>query len=61
MHEIEVQEQGILALLNRIQIQKATGLDGITARFLKEFSNEIAPALTKICSASLKRGELPND
>jgi len=39
MHKIEVQEQGILAFLNRIQIQKATGPDGITARFLKEFSN----------------------
>jgi len=35
MQDIEVQEQGILLLLNHVQIQIATR----TVRFLREFSN----------------------
>jgi hypothetical protein len=61
MQNIEIREQGILALLKRIQTRKATGPDGISARFLNEFAVEIAPALTVLCSNSLERGELPND
>ena len=61
MSDIEIKECGVRSLLSRINPQKATGPDNISARFLKEFANEISPALTSIFKVSLNQGTLPAD
>ena len=40
---------------------KATGPDGISARLLKECSNEIAPSLTALFNKSLSLGKVPEE
>ena len=45
-------------LLQHLDIQKSTGLDGISARFLKEVAAEIAEPLTYYFS--LKSGSIPS-
>ena len=61
MPEIDINKTGVEALLNRLNTQKATGPDGISSRFLKEFSAEISSPLTLIFNLSLKSGTLPRD
>ena len=45
MGEITVDPKGVTKLLNNLNINKAPGPDGLSARVLKEFSCEIAPIL----------------
>ena len=40
--------------------KKSTGPDGLSARFLKAFSNEISVSLCKIFNDSLKAGAFPS-
>lgn len=46
--DIIIPTDGVKSLLDRVNPTKATGPDDITSRFLHEFSNELAPALTLI-------------
>ena len=39
--------KGVLKLLNNLNIHKASGPDGLSARVLKECSSEISPLLDK--------------
>ena len=48
MGEITVDPNGVIKLLNNLNIHKAPGPDGLSARVLKECSSEIAPVLTYI-------------
>ncbi len=52
---------GVAKLLRNIKPNKATGLDGIPARVLKEIATEIAPAITILShsQASINQGTLP--
>ena len=59
--DIDVQQNGVLKLLKSVKPHKATGPDGVSARFLKEFSVEIAPALTLLYRNSLKHEVLPQE
>ena len=61
MGEITVDPRGVLKLLNGLNIHKAPGPDGLSARVLKECSSEIAPILTLICKESLAQGTVPDD
>jgi len=61
MSEINISANGIKSLLDRLKPHKATGPDNVSARFLKEFSSEITPALTLIFKTSLRQGSLPED
>ena len=61
MGEITVDPKGVLKLLNGLNIHKAPGLDGLSARVLKECSSEIAPILTLIYNESLAQGTVPDD
>ena len=45
MGEITVDPKGVLKLLNNLNIHKASGPDGLSARVLKECSSEISPML----------------
>ena len=48
-------------LLQHLDIQKSTGPDGISARFLREVAVEIAEPLTYLYNYSLKSGSIPSD
>ena len=61
MGEINVVPKGVLKLLNGLNIHKAPGPDGLSARLLKECSSEIAPILTLIYNKSLAQGTVPDD
>ena len=60
MGEITVDPKGVLKLLNSLYLHKAPGLDGLSARVLKECSPEIAPILTLIYNESLAQGTVPD-
>ena len=50
-----------IKLLNNLNIHKAPGPFGLSARVLKECSSEIAPILTYIFNESLAQGAVPDD
>jgi len=58
---IQIEIDGVSHLLQELDPHKASGPDGISARFLKETSTSIAPAITLIFNASLAQGKLPQD
>ena len=61
MGEITVDPNGVLKLLNNLNIHKASGPDGLSARVLKECSSEIAPILAVIYNEMLAQGTVPDD
>ena len=61
MGEITVDRKGVLKLLNNLNIHKASGPDGLSARVLKECSSEISPMLALIYNESLAQGTVPDD
>ena len=61
MVEITVDPNGVFKLLNGLNINKASGPDGLNARMLKECSSEIAPILALIYNESLDQGTVPDD
>ena len=48
-------------LVSSLQINKATGLDGISARLLKEACPKIVPSLTHIINLSIRSGCFPEE
>ena len=54
MGEITVDPKGVLKLLNNLNIHKASGPDGLSARVLKECSSEISPMLASTMSRLLR-------
>ena len=42
LEDIEIHENGVASLLQKLRPDKATGPDSISSRFLKELSSEIA-------------------
>ena len=61
MAPIKVTNDGVLKLLQSLDIKKATGPDSLPARILREFATEIAPILTVIFQQSLDTGIVPAD
>ena len=61
MGEITVDPKGVFKLLNGLNINKASGPDGLSVRVLKECSSEIAPILALIYNESLAQGTVPDD
>ena len=53
MGGITVDSKGVAKLLDRLNVHKASGLDGLNARVLKECGNEISPILAFIYNESL--------
>ena len=53
MRPINVAVEGVASLLANLDPSKASGPDGIPARFLKDMANDLAPSLTLIYQASL--------
>ena len=60
MGEITVDSKGAFKLLNGLNVNKASGPDGLSARVLKECSSEIASILALIYNESLAQGTVPD-
>ena len=58
---ISVDINGVLNLLNELNISKATGPDNIPAHFLKLCAIEVAPILTLIFQPSIHQSSVPPD
>ena len=56
-----VSENKILVYLNKLSIKKATGLDGIPCRFVRDGASIIASPLAHIVNLSLIQGSVPDD
>ena len=61
MEPITVYEEGVLNLLQTINIHKSCGPDKIQARMLRDYASLFAPILTLLFQASLKQGVVPNE
>ena len=61
MHSIIISTNGIDILLSNLNVYKATGPDGISARILKEMHSKIAPILKIIFDCSFDTGIVLND
>ena len=61
MREITVDSKGVTKLLDRLNVHKAPGPDGLNARVLKECSTQISPILALIYNESLAQGNVPDD
>jgi len=61
INPILVETNGVIELLQSLNVHKACGPDGIPANLLKEACKEIAPSLSFIFQASLQQCTLPLD
>ena len=61
INDIYITEPGVLKLLQELNVNKATGPDGISPRVMKTLAQQIAPCLTKIFNKSLQTSIIPND
>ena len=58
---IQFTRNGIIKLLKNLDPKKASDLDNIASRFLKECAEEIADALVFVIDVSMEQGEIPED
>ena len=56
-----VTENTVLKHLNKLGINKATGLDGIPSRFVRDSASLIACPLTHVVNLSIIQGVVPDD
>ena len=56
-----VSENKVLKYLNSLGIKKATGMDGIHPRFVRDGASIIACPLTHVINLSLIQGVAPDD
>jgi hypothetical protein len=61
LDSISVSTEDMNNLLSSLTIDKATGPDGISARLLKECSDEITPSLTALFNMLLSLGKVPQE
>ena len=59
--DIELTTDEVLKSLKMLNVNKATGSDGIPARLLRETADNIAPSLTKLFNKSLQYGIIPDE
>ena len=59
--DIELTTDKVLKSLKMLNVNKATGSDGIPARLLRETADYIAPSLTKLFNKSLQYGIIPDE
>jgi len=57
----EVKEALVLEKLKRLDGSKATGLDSIPSRFVRDAAEIITPSITHIINRSIEQGYFPND
>ena len=57
----EVNVDNINQILNSMCANKDTGLDDLSARFIKDGAKVIAPMITHIVNMSIRQGIIPDD
>ena len=57
----EVNVDNINQILNSMCANKATGLDDLSARLIKDGARVIAPMITHIVNMSIRQGIIPDD
>ena len=58
---VKVTTEKVTKMLQELNVKKATGLDGISARLLRDAAVVIAPYATHIINLSLDQGKVPTD
>ena len=58
---LHISTEGVKKLLRDLKTNKASGLDDMSARILKELANELAPVISAFFVQSLNTGSLPSD
>jgi len=61
MQDFTIDKHGVKKLLDKLNVNKATGPDNISARVLKECSEEISAILEVIFNKSLEQSSVPDD
>ena len=61
MPDITVSADGVLKLLQKLDVSKAAGPDQISNKALKLGANEFSPILTQLFQRSVDTGTLPTD
>ena len=56
----KVSSVSILKILKEFKTSKATGVDGLAGRFVKDASNILCKPIAKICNLSIKLASFPN-
>ena len=59
--DINIKEQDIVTAIQSISTWSASGPDGITPLFLKDYAHELSPALSLLWRKSLDSGQMPDD
>ena len=57
----EIHKETVLRHLTTLNVKKATGADGISAKLLRMAAPGIATSLTKLFNYSLKTGQIPRE
>ena len=58
--EVSTSNYKVKDILSKLDINKATGVDGISARILKECAQELSPPLTLLFNLSFRSGKVPS-
>ena len=61
MWDITVDPKGVAKLLDGLNFHKASDMDGLNARVLKEYIDKISSILALIFNESLAWGNVPDD
>ena len=59
--EILCNEEEVYQLLSSLDVTKANGPDGISARAMKHTATSITPSITKLFNLSLRTGQIPSE
>ena len=57
----QIEENDVLEVLRRLDLNKASGADGISAKLLKMVVPAVSQSLTSLFNASLRSGETPKE
>jgi hypothetical protein len=57
---LDISSQGILSLLNNLNVKKAIGPDNIASRLLKQFSTSLSPIFQRFFTYSLSKTTVPS-
>ena len=60
-HFTKVSEKTISDFLKELKANKATGIDNLSGRFLKDGSKVLATPITQICNLSIKLSAVPDE
>jgi len=61
IEDLQITTEGLEKLLNKVNVNKASGPDAIPNRLLKELSHELSPILQFLFTQSLQNQTLPED